>query len=439
VSIAYARHGSGVPLVLTANIWSHLTTGWMGELRDATRALTERGFEVIRYDIRGSGLSQREVSDFSLSAQLADLEALVEHLGIKRFALCGLAFSTLVAIAYAARHADRVSHLVLTTPIASGDEMYRAMPSLQGLESLRAMGDEQWELYTATHAAAIVEMTYRGEERSGTQAHDVARFMREAMTPNVLRNFLLATRQNDVSGELGNVKCPTLVVERVTVPAMRGLGRQVAAAIPGARLVSAPGGWWYPALAEVPLISEFVLGERGKARKLPSKLVVPATMAVIFFADIVDSTVLTERLGDAAFREKARGLDEALRAAIREHSGTAIEGKLLGDGVLATFASAREAISCALACGTAGDNAGLRLHLGLHAGDVLHEEGNVFGGAVNIAARIADASAPGEVLVSDIVRGLARTSAGVVFEDRGERALKGIEEPQRLWAVREEA
>jgi class 3 adenylate cyclase len=146
--------------------------------------------------------------------------------------------------------------------------------------------------------------------------------------------------------------------------------------------------------------------------------------------------VLTERLGDAAFRDRARELDEALRSAIREHGGTAIEGKLLGDGVLATFASARDAIECAQACRDSGDGAGLPLHLGLHAGDVLREEGNVFGGAVNIASRIADASAPGEVLVSDIVRGLARTSAGVTFEHRGEHDLKGVGEPQKLFAVR---
>ncbi len=60
----------------------------------------------------------------------------------------------------------------------------------------------------------------------------------------------------------------------------------------------------------------------------------------------------------------------------------------------------------------------------------------MYGGAVNIAARIAGASEPGQLLVSDTVRGLARTSAGVVFDDRGEHSLKGIEEPQRLFAVR---
>jgi class 3 adenylate cyclase/mannose-6-phosphate isomerase-like protein (cupin superfamily) len=162
----------------------------------------------------------------------------------------------------------------------------------------------------------------------------------------------------------------------------------------------------------------------------------PAGTAIIFFADIADSVTLTERLGDAAFRERARELDGSLRTIIRDNTGTPIEGRLLGDGVLSTFTSASQAIAAALACGKAGDEAGLPLHLGLHAGDVIREEGNVYGGAVNIASRVAGEAAAGETLVSATVRDLARTSAGVTFEDRGERELKGIGEPVRVWAVR---
>ena len=79
---------------------------------------------------------------------------------------------------------------------------------------------------------------------------------------------------------------------------------------------------------------------------------------------------------------------------------------------------------------------GLALHVGIHAGDVIREANNVFGGAVNVAARISDASEVGETLVSSTVRDLARTSAGVSFEDRGERNLKGVSDAVRVWAVR---
>ena len=163
----------------------------------------------------------------------------------------------------------------------------------------------------------------------------------------------------------------------------------------------------------------------------------PAGTAIILFADIADSTALTERMGDAQFRRKTRELDTALRSIIRERAGTPIEGRLVGDGLMAVFVSAQAAIETALRCRLAGDDTGLRLHLGLHAGDVIREANNVYGGAVNIAARVAGASGPGEVLVSDTVRGLARTSATASFEDRGEHVLKGVTDPQRLWAVRE--
>jgi class 3 adenylate cyclase len=160
-------------------------------------------------------------------------------------------------------------------------------------------------------------------------------------------------------------------------------------------------------------------------------------MAVILFADIADSTALTERLGDAAFREKARTLDDALRAAVRDHGGSVIDAKTLGDGILATFPAASQAIAAALACASTGSAQGLPLHVGLHAGDVIRESDNVFGGAVNIAARISSLAQPGEVLVSDVVRAVGRTSAGVGFEDRGEQALKGIDDPVRVFAVRD--
>ena len=93
-------------------------------------------------------------------------------------------------------------------------------------------------------------------------------------------------------------------------------------------------------------------------------------------------------------------------------------------------------IECSLRCNKAAEDTKLGLHLGLHAGDVIREGDNVFGGAVNIAARICAASAPGEILVSETVRSLARTSAGVAFEDSGQHALKGVADAQRLFAVK---
>jgi adenylate cyclase len=157
-------------------------------------------------------------------------------------------------------------------------------------------------------------------------------------------------------------------------------------------------------------------------------------MAVILFTDIASSTELTERMGDARFRDASRSLEAGLRTAIREAGGAPID-RSLGDGVLATFATAAQAIDGARRCLALSAASDLGLHIGLHAGDLIREDNNVYGGAVNIASRMCALSAPGEILVSDVVRALARTSAGVTFEDRGEFALKGVAEPQRVFAV----
>jgi adenylate cyclase len=98
----------------------------------------------------------------------------------------------------------------------------------------------------------------------------------------------------------------------------------------------------------------------------------------------------------------------------------------MGDFVLAVFTVARQAIDAALSCVKVSREADFELHVGIHAGGVIRESGNVFGGAVSVAARIADAADAGEVLVSDVVRSLARTSANATFEDRGEREMREI-------------
>jgi class 3 adenylate cyclase len=161
----------------------------------------------------------------------------------------------------------------------------------------------------------------------------------------------------------------------------------------------------------------------------------PDGTVTIMFTDIVGSTALTERLGDSGFRALSRQLETSLRAAIGETGGAVVEGKLLGDGLLAVFTSASQALECGVRSADAALAAGLELHVGLHAGDVIREDGNVFGGAVNLAARIAAEAAAGQVLASETVRSLARTSARLAFVDGGARRLKGIAEPVRLYGV----
>ena len=114
VSIAFWTLGEGMPLVVMPNApWSHIQMEWQipGWRRWYERMAEKR--RVIRYDSRGSGLSDPNVTDYSLDAHVADLEAVVQRLGLEHFALLGVGNSGPVAIVYAGRRPERVSRLVL--------------------------------------------------------------------------------------------------------------------------------------------------------------------------------------------------------------------------------------------------------------------------------------------------------------------------------------
>jgi len=429
VSIAFATMGTDVPFVyMVLGQWGHTRLEWEHpEYRRWFEHLAEKRM-VVRYDGRGSGLSDRDVTDYSLEAHLLDLEAVVDRLGLERFALFALGGIGPVGIAYAAAHPERVSHLILFATWARASD-YLSLAPLQGMLDLM---DKDWKMFTETAAHSLVGWP------EGRQARWFAALLRETTTPEAMRAARQAAQRFDVTDLLPQIQMPTLVLHRRQVVALdMAVAKGIASRIPDARLVVVEGESMWPVVGNTEAVLNAIDEFLGEAGETESKAELPEGMAVILFADIVESTALTERLGDAAFRAKARDLDSALRAVIRQNAGIPIEGKLLGDGVLAVFTSARQAIEAALACGRAGDDAGLSLHLGLHAGDVIREENNIYGGAVNIAARISGLSAPGEVLVSETVRSLARTSAGVRFEDRGEQALKGVGEAVRVWAVRE--
>jgi class 3 adenylate cyclase/pimeloyl-ACP methyl ester carboxylesterase len=436
-NIAYTTLGSGPSVIMTSNLHS-----FSGRLRlhpgfQAVCQAIARRFTLVLYDGRGMGLSAREYRDYGIDARVKDLESVIRVVGAETFALYGILYGGFAAIVYAARHPERMTSLVLENSVASGERWFRDSPIGRVNVALAAVTTEQWEYVSEAIAARVIPRDAPQEA-----SRIVGTLLRESFTP---ADFLLhrqALREIDFSRKLAAVSSPTLVISTDTVGQPFEHARELASAIPSARLIRVASGWegWsdrdYVKLMD--FLAAHVLSSAGDAEPP----ITPSGMTAILFADIADSTALTERLGDAAFRAKARDLGGALRALIRECAGQPVEGPTLGDGVMAVFTSARAAIAAALACASAGASAGLPLHIGLHAGDVTREKdpdgrSNVYGGAVNIASRIAGLSAAGEVLVSETVRSLARTSGGVSFEDRGRRRLKGVGETVRVWAVRE--
>jgi adenylate cyclase len=156
------------------------------------------------------------------------------------------------------------------------------------------------------------------------------------------------------------------------------------------------------------------------------------------FTDIVDSTVLTARLGDRAWMEAVRRHHDVIGETVGVHGGRVVETQ--GDGSMLAFSSARRAVSCAkdiqVAVGRAFADASppIRVRIGVHTGDALHEADRFFGTTVNYAARVASHALGGEVLVSSLVHDLVAGS-GIEFLESRDVELKGLDGTHRLFAV----
>ncbi|MEE8346899.1 MAG: adenylate/guanylate cyclase domain-containing protein, partial [Dehalococcoidia bacterium] len=395
---------------------------------------------LIRFDGRGAGLSEQSVGDFSLDARLLDLESVVERLGLEEFALLGHSSSGPLAIAYAARNPDRLSHLVLLNTFASNAD-YIKIPQMSGL--LRLI-DSDWEMFTET-AAHVVFGWSEGEE-----ARRYAAFMRECVSAENARAILAARQETDVAELLPRVKVPTLVVQYrgVAFPTV-DIARGLASRIPNARLVVSEVDWGSPAQAQIGSILEFLgEGEEAAPKAEPPE---PGAFRTILFTDVEGSTALTERLGDTKARELMREHERIVREALKAHGGS--EVKTMGDGFMASFGSATKALECAIAIQKAFDERNrslpahpdpprriegraepIKVRIGLNAGEPIAEDDDLYGTAVNLAARIAAQAAGGEILASEAVRQIV-AGKKFPFSDRGETTLRGFEDRVHIYQV----
>ena len=295
VSIAHYAMGEGKPLVyMTAWPYQHLQLEWQyPTFTDIYEPILEKR-KLIRFDGRGSGLSEMSVSDYSLEARLMDLESVAERLGLETFDLLGHQSSGPLAIAYAARNPDRLSHLVLYNTYARAAD-YAATPQIT---ALRGVLDTDWEMFTETSAHVIFGWS------EGEEARRWASFMRECVSQDSARASMAARLEDDVAELLPQVNTPTLVVHQrgVAFPAVDS-ARSLASRIPNARLVVVEGDYRSPAKATLGPILEF-LGE-GEEATAGAKLATEHVHTILF-TDVEGSTALTQRLGDAKARELLR-------------------------------------------------------------------------------------------------------------------------------------
>jgi len=243
VRLAYASSGSGPPMLIKAATWlSHLEVDWDSPVwRHLLRSMSELG-TFVRYDERGCGLSDWEVAELGFDSWVTDLETVVQALGAERFALLGISQGAAVAIAYAVRHPERVTHLVLHGGYARGRLVRSTSPEQrEEAETMARLAELGWgkqdpsfrQFFTTQFipgGSAEQHQWFNEMERLSTSPANAARFMREFNTI-------------DVTALLPQVRCPTLVLHSrhdVRVPFEEG--RLLATGIPGAEFVPIDSG-----------------------------------------------------------------------------------------------------------------------------------------------------------------------------------------------------
>jgi len=238
VRIAYATVGSGQPLVKAANWLSHIEYDWRTPVWRPLFERLARNRRLVRYDERGCGLSDWEVDEFSLDAWVRDLEAVVDAAGLQRFPLLGISQGGPIAIAYAARHPERVSRLVLCGTYSRGYMKRDATPAQ--LDEHRVMIDFMrigWGRETAAFRQVFTTLFL--PDGSPEQLRWFNDLQRESTSPENAARMMAAFGNLDVRDVAPTLDVPTLVLHArgdMRVPFEEG--RRLAGMIPGARFVS---------------------------------------------------------------------------------------------------------------------------------------------------------------------------------------------------------
>jgi pimeloyl-ACP methyl ester carboxylesterase/DNA-binding CsgD family transcriptional regulator len=233
--LAYAVHGAGPPLLLAACWLSHLEFDWQSPVWRHFLLDLGRFATVIRYDERGYGLSDWDVSDYGLDARIADLEAVADAAGLERFALLGMSQGGPVAISYASRHPARLTRLVL----------YGTHPGLLSRDPESAELEQTYQQMIkvgfgrkdSTFRRVFTSLMIPGASEEQAGWLDDLQAM-ATCTENAVRSRAART-QVDVADLLPDVAVPTLVVHaRGDRMVDFARGRELAARIPAARLVT---------------------------------------------------------------------------------------------------------------------------------------------------------------------------------------------------------
>ena len=428
VCIAYQVTGEGrMDIVWAPGTTSHLDLMW--EFPPLARFIEGLSAfcRLIRFDKRGTGLSDRPAAVATLEQRIDDIRAVMDAVDSEQATIFGVSEGGSMACLFAAMYPDRTRSLVLYGTQARWirTDDYPWGPARTEYDQMVERVRETWPSrdYLTGWGAGL------GRHVDPAFLEWWLRYARAAASPSSVAALEVMNGEIDIRAILPTIRVPTLVLHRTGDPVAHvEAGRDLAAKIPGARFVELPGDQhWLSGIEQRVLdeIEEFVTGTR-------SGIVTDRFLTTVCFLDIVGSSERAVALGDTGWRDLLGAYYALVRREVVRFRGE--EQDTVGDGFLATFDGPARAIRCAIAIREVVRRLGIQVRAGLHTGECERLEEKVGGIAVHIGARVAALALAEEILVSQTVKDLVAGS-GLGFVPRGAHTLKGVPGDWLLFAV----
>jgi pimeloyl-ACP methyl ester carboxylesterase len=432
VHIAYQVVGDGpFDLIFVPGFVTHMELQWrLPGMGDFLRDLGSFS-RLIRFDKRGTGMSDPVSGAPSLETRMDDVRAVMDAVGSRRAAFYGLSEGAAMSILFAATYPERTAALVVRS--CSPRTMWAPdFPWGRREEAYRREVDQALQVFASRAEArkAVRALGMQTEE----EVEAFVDYVRYGVSPGMLDALYRMNKEIDIRQVLPAVGVPTLVMhgsEDQIVPVEAGA--YTAQRIRAARFMQMPGVGHmtlqpYPRMQdEIERFLTDVWQTGGWEDAEPDRM-----LATVLFTDIVESTAKAIEVGDRHWRDLLERHNTLVRRELLRFRGREID--TAGDGFFATFDGPARAIRCACAVVDGMRELGLTIRAGLHTGECEMADGKVAGIAVHTGARVVTQAAADEVLVSNTVKDLVAGS-GIGFIDRGAQVLKGIPGEWRLFAV----